>query len=92
VTAGALHSARTLERAGSTLAAAMEEARRAGVGFIGLHQGLVDADAVAAAKRAGLALGVWTVNERDPMARVIRDGAGIVITDRPDLARELLGR
>jgi glycerophosphoryl diester phosphodiesterase len=53
---------------------------------------LVDADAVAAAKRAGLALGVWTVNERDPMARVIRDGAGIVITDRPDLARELLGR
>lgn len=92
VTAGALHSARTLERSGATAASAMEEARRAGVGFVGLQQVLVNGDTVALAKRAGLTLGVWTVNDREPIARFIREGVGILITDRPDLAKELLAR
>jgi glycerophosphoryl diester phosphodiesterase len=92
VTAGALYSARMLERSGATLASVMEEMRRAGVAFIGLHQALVDADTVALARRAGLTLGVWTVNDREPIARFIRDGVRIVITDRPDIAKELLGR
>jgi glycerophosphoryl diester phosphodiesterase len=35
---------------------------------------------------------VWTVNEREAIARFIGQGVGVVITDRPDLARELLGR
>jgi glycerophosphoryl diester phosphodiesterase len=44
------------------------------------------------ARLAGLTLGVWTVNDRDAIARFIEQGVGVVITDRPDLARELLGR
>jgi glycerophosphoryl diester phosphodiesterase len=90
--AGALYSPRMLERSGATLASVMDEARQAGVAFIGLHQALVDRDAVALARRAGLALGVWTVNEPEAIRHFIALGAGIVITDRPDLARELLGR
>jgi glycerophosphoryl diester phosphodiesterase len=44
------------------------------------------------ARLAGLTLGVWTVNERDAIERFLTLGAGVVITDRPDLAKELLGR
>jgi glycerophosphoryl diester phosphodiesterase len=32
------------------------------------------------------------VNEREAIARFIEQGVAVVITDRPDLARELLGR
>ncbi len=92
VKAGALYSGRSLERQGTTLPRALEEARAAGVAFLGLHQALIDPATVGAARAAGLLLGAWTVNERDALARVIRDGVGVVITDRPDLAKELLGR
>jgi glycerophosphoryl diester phosphodiesterase len=62
------------------------------VTFVGLNQGLVTAEVATQARLAGLTLGVWTVNERDTIARFINEGVGVVITDRPDLARELLGR
>ncbi len=70
----------------------VEAAREAGVGVVGLHQALVDADTVAAVRRAGMTLGVWTVNDLDALRRVIDLGVAIVITDRPDLAKGLLGR
>jgi glycerophosphoryl diester phosphodiesterase len=92
ITAAALFSPNTLRAMGSTLLMAMDAARDAGVGVIGLHQALVDADTVAAARHAGLLLGVWTVNDPDGLRRVIDLGVPIVITDRPDLARELLRR
>ncbi len=38
---------------------------------------------------AGLALGVWTPNSRDALARVLAAGPDWVITDRPDVALEL---
>jgi glycerophosphoryl diester phosphodiesterase len=65
---------------------------QAGVTFVGLDQALVDAEVAKQARLAGLTLGVWTVNERDAIARFIDEGVGVVITDRPDLAKELLGR
>jgi glycerophosphoryl diester phosphodiesterase len=70
----------------------LDEVRQAGVAFVGLHQSLVDAQAVALARARGLGLGVWTVNEREAMRRFIELGVAVVITDRPDWARELLGR
>lgn len=92
VRAGALDSGRTLGARGATVAVAVEEARRAGVAFIGFHQSLVDPEAVTLVRQAGLVLGVWTVNEADPIRRFIECGVGIVITDRPDLAKGLLAR
>lgn len=88
--AGALYSPRTLPATG--LEPELQSLHQAGVAFVGLGQALVSPDAVAAARRAGLTLGVWTVNEREAIARFIGQGVGVVITDRPDLARELLGR
>jgi glycerophosphoryl diester phosphodiesterase len=90
--AGALYSRGTLRSMRSSLAREFEAARGAGVDLIGLQQSLVDGDTVAAARAAGLALAVWTVNESDAMRRFIQASVDIVITDRPDLAKALLGR
>ena len=88
--AAALYSARMLRAADVT--AELEALRQAGVGFVGLDQALVNADVARQARLAGLTLGVWTVNQREAIARFIDQGVGVVITDRPDLAKELLGR
>jgi glycerophosphoryl diester phosphodiesterase len=88
--AGALYSARML--ASTAVEPELEALRQAGVTFVGLNQALVNAEVAKQARLAGLTLGVWTVNERDAIARFIDQGVGVVITDRPDLARELLGR
>ena len=88
--AAALYSARMLRAADVT--AELEALRQAGVGFVGLDQALVNADVARQARLAGLTLGVWTVNQREAIARFIEQGVGVVITDRPDLAKELLGR
>lgn len=88
--AAALYSARMLRAADVT--AELEALRQAGVGFVGLDQALVNADVARQVRLAGLTLGVWTVNQREAIARFIDQGVGVVITDRPDLAKELLGR
>jgi glycerophosphoryl diester phosphodiesterase len=86
----ALYSARMLPAA--AVGAEIEMLGQAGVSFVGLDQALVTAPVAKQARLAGLTLGVWTVNERDALARFIDQGVGVVITDRPDLAKELLGR
>jgi glycerophosphoryl diester phosphodiesterase len=62
------------------------------VTFLGLHQGLVDAETVALVREAGMRLGVWTVNDDAAIRRFIALGVDVVITDRPDLAKSALGR
>ncbi len=88
----ALYSRRTLEAMGSTLTLELDQARQAGVAFLGLHQGMVDAGTIALVRSRGLTLGVWTVNEAEAIRRFIDLGADVVITDRPDLAKSALGR
>lgn len=87
---GALYSPRMLPA--PAIDAELQALRQAGVAMVGLHQALVTADVARQARLAALTLGVWTVNERDAIARFIDAGVGVVITDRPDLAKELLGR
>lgn len=86
----ALYSARMLPPA--AVVPELAALRQAGVTFVGLDQALVTAEVAKQARLAGLTLGVWTVNEREAIARFIEQGVAVVITDRPDLARELLGR
>jgi len=43
--------------------------------------------AIAEAREHGLSFGVWTVNSLREMRTLARLGAGVVITDRPDLFR-----
>jgi glycerophosphoryl diester phosphodiesterase len=92
IVAGALYSPGTLRSMGSTLAREFEAARTAGVSVIGLHQDLVDASIVTAARQNAMTLGVWTVNEPGALRRFIDLGAPIVITDRPDLAKQMVDR
>lgn len=92
VRVGGLYSPRTLEQMGSTAKWEIEALRELGGRFVGLHQRLVTADVVEQAAKAGLLLGVWTVNEAEAMKRFIKLGVTVLITDRPDLAKELLGR
>ena len=47
---------------------------------------------VRAAHRAGVAVKVWTVNDPLQMRRLLAIGVDALITDRPDLAREVLAR
>ena len=92
VTAGALYSKRRLERMGSTVERELAELPKLGVGFVGLDQTLVSPEVINQARQAELLLGVWTVNEAQAMERFVSLGVDILITDRPDLARDLLRR
>lgn len=71
---------------------AVDWARGAGATDLGLDHAVVDAAAAAAARAAGLRLGVWTVNDEDDVRRVVDLGVEVVTTDRPDLVLRVLGR
>jgi glycerophosphoryl diester phosphodiesterase len=73
-------------------AEAVERAREVGAGHLGMNHRLLDADVVTAARRAGIMVAAWTVNEEADIRRVVALGVDVVITDRPDLARRVLGR
>ncbi len=92
VMVGALYSPRSLERKRSTVEQEFEALRALGARFVGLRPELVTAEVVGQAKDAGLLLGVWTVNRPNALKRFVELGVGILITDRPDLARELLSQ
>jgi len=89
---GALYSARGLERTGETLREAMEAAARSGVAFIGLDHTLVTGAAVALARQFDVILGAWTVDEPHDIQRMIDLGVAVLISDRPDVVREMLRR
>ncbi|MEK6665213.1 MAG: glycerophosphodiester phosphodiesterase family protein [candidate division NC10 bacterium] len=92
VTVGGLFWPKGLAEARSTVEREIDGLQKLGARFIGLHQELVTTEVVTQAAKAGLLLGVWTVNDPGAMKRFIEMGVGILITDRPDVARELLRR
>ena len=47
---------------------------------------------VRVARRKGLAVHVWTVNRREDMERILETGVDGIMTDRPDLLLDVLGR
>ncbi|MCR8848871.1 glycerophosphodiester phosphodiesterase [Rossellomorea sp. SC111] len=47
---------------------------------------------ISGAHRIGLQVHYWTVNDRETMERLIKLGADGIITDRPDLLLNILGR
>ncbi|MGH7312666.1 MAG: glycerophosphodiester phosphodiesterase [Candidatus Rokuibacteriota bacterium] len=73
-------------------AAAVARAVDLGAAAVGFNHRLVDADVAQAARRAGLVLAAWTVNEEADLRRVVGLGVDIVISDRPDLALRMAGR
>ena len=53
---------------------------------------LVDAGYLAAARRCGVRVHVWTVNDRAEMDRLLDLGVDGIMTDRADLLRDVLRR
>lgn len=62
-----------------------------GVTDLGLEHTLVDETLVAAVRRRGLRLGVWTVDDPALIRRYAALGVDIVTSDRPDVALAVLG-
>ena len=92
VAVGGLFWPKGLAETRSTVEREIDGLRKLGARFVGLHQELLTPEVVKQAEKAGLLLGVWTVNDAPAMKRFIEMGVGILITDRPDVAKELLGR
>jgi glycerophosphoryl diester phosphodiesterase len=67
-------------------------AERLGATDLGIQHTLATPEVMAAARAAGLRLGVWTVNDEEAMRRAIAVGVDVLTTDRPDLACRVLGR
>jgi glycerophosphoryl diester phosphodiesterase len=61
----------------------------AGASFLGLHYTLCDGEVVAAARAAGVALGVFTVNDEATMRGLAAMGVDVIISDRADLVARL---
>jgi len=85
-----LLSRRGAEQQGGIRAAA-ERLARLGANDLGIERTLLSPDAVAAARAAGLTIGVWTVNDAEDLRRALDSGVDYVTTDRPDLALQLRG-
>jgi glycerophosphoryl diester phosphodiesterase len=75
----------------ATSAETLAWARAAGATDVGLEHTLVDEAVAAAARRGGLRLGAWTVNDEAEMRRLAALGVDVVTTDRPDLGVRVLG-
>jgi glycerophosphoryl diester phosphodiesterase len=67
-------------------------AARLGATDVGLQHTLASPAVMAAARSAGVRVGVWTVNDEVAMHRVIDLGVDVLTSDRPDLAWRALGR
>jgi glycerophosphoryl diester phosphodiesterase len=75
--------------AGAQGAEAVEWAAGAGATFLGLHYTLCDESVVAAARTAGISVGVFTVNAEAEMRRLAALGVDVIITDRADLVAKM---
>lgn len=64
----------------------------AGADALSAHWHLVDEALVDELRRRGFPLYVWTVNDPEAMTRMAGLGAAAIISDRPRLALDVLGR
>ena len=78
-----------VEEAGAPSLETVAWARAAGATFLGLHVSLCEAAVVEAAHAAGIAVGVFTVNDETVMRRLAGWGVDVIISDRADLVARL---
>ena len=86
---GLLIERAAVERAGARSEQTVEWATTARATDLGLEYTLADERVVVAARAAGIALGVWTVNEAASIRAMLALGVDIVTSDRPDLAQRI---
>ncbi len=81
-----------VERDRARPAEAVRRARELGATDLGMNHRLIDTDVMSAARAAGIRVAAWTVNEESDIRRMVDLGVDIVMSDRPDLAKRLMGR
>jgi glycerophosphoryl diester phosphodiesterase len=64
--------------------------REIGAAWLSPEDSMTSADLVAAAQREGLRTAVWTVNDPARMADLVELKVDAIVTDRPDLLRQVL--
>lgn len=74
---------------GYAAAASVGDPSRLPVDFLALSQQAAGPPRLRSARRRGIDVHVWTVNQAASMVRVIQDGVDGIITDRPALARRV---
>jgi glycerophosphoryl diester phosphodiesterase len=74
----------------SSPADAVRWAVEAGAADLGIDFRVIDARLLAAARAAGVRVAAWTVNADDDLRRMAALGVDLVMSDRPDRARQLL--
>ncbi len=67
----------------------VQRAKAAGAGGVGINHRLLDVDVMEAARKAGIWVAAWTVNDEADVRRVLALGVDVVITDRPEVALRL---
>ncbi|PYN46254.1 MAG: hypothetical protein DME00_19615 [Candidatus Rokuibacteriota bacterium] len=81
-----------VERDRARPAEAVRRARELGATDLGMNHRLIDTDVMNAARAAGIRVAAWTVNEEADIRRMVDLGVDMVMSDRPDLAKRLMGR
>ena len=81
-----------VERDRARPAEAVRRARELGATDLGMNHRLIDTDVMSAARAAGIRVAAWTVNEESDIRRMVDLGVDILMSDRPDLAKRLMGR
>lgn len=71
---------------------AVATASEHGHGAVHPHHSVVSEELVTAAHECGLAVVVWTVDAPEDLRRVARAGVDTIITNVPDVARDVLSR
>lgn len=72
--------------------AVIADARRARVSGVGMSLDRADPDFIRLAHESGLLTFVWTVNDPVDMRYLVRIGVDAIISDRPDVLLDVLGR
>jgi len=65
--------------------------RRSRANVLSLHHTLCSRAAVAASHRAGAPVLAWTVNDPAGVRRLSEAGVDAIVSDDPEMAREVLG-
>ena len=81
-----------VERGRARPAEAVRRARELGATDLGMNHRLIDTDVMSAARAAGIRVAAWTPNEEADIRRMVELGVDMVMSDRPDLAKRLMGR
>jgi glycerophosphoryl diester phosphodiesterase len=66
-------------------------ARDIGAAWLSPWESMIAAGTATAAHKAGLGVIAWTVNGLDRMAELMRVGVDAIVSDRPDLLRQVAG-